>query len=100
MMEKRKVYVMGAKEVNFTNNDGEIIKGLNVHYFEHDKPASEIGHVPAKAFLRDDKGDDVLKNGVGIYEVLIGVDLSGNRPRVTVEGFKFISKALMTVKTA
>lgn len=98
MVEKRTVYVMGTKEVNFTNNDtGEIVKGTNVWYFDPSHPEGNHGHVPSKTFIRD-SNSDVNKHGTGLYELEVEISLGGSRPQLRIKDLKFVKKALIQIK--
>lgn len=98
MLEKRTVYVLGTKEVNFTNQEtGEIVKGTNVWYFDPNNPEGNFGHVPSKTFIRD-VNSDVNKHGTGLYELEIELSLSGSRPTIRINDLKFVKKALLQIK--
>lgn len=100
MLEKRTVYVLGTKDVNFTNNEtGEIVKGTNVWYFDPENPEGQHGHVPSKTFIRDENAD-VNKHGTGLYELEVEISLSGSRPSIRIKDLKFVKKALLNIKEA
>lgn len=99
MIEKRKVYVIGAKKVGpFTNREtGEIIEGTQVFYFDDKNPAGDFGHTPTKKFLKPEESHQV-KNGTGYYNMLLEIDINGSRPRINVTGFEFLQKADLVIK--
>lgn len=97
-MEKRQVYVMGISEVDFTNSGtGEIVKGTSVYYFDHTEKTRE-GYIPSKKFLRDGEDEIIKKHGIGLYNMIITIDLTARGPRLTVKGFEFIKPAELVVK--
>lgn len=98
MIVKRKVYVLGTKNVNFVDNEtGEKIEGINVWYFDPENPEGFHGHIPMKTFIRN-KESDVFKHGTGIYNLEFEVELSGSKPRLKLLDLKFEKKALLLIK--
>lgn len=98
MIVKRKVYVLGTKQVNFVNNEtGERIEGLNVWYFDPENPEGTHGHVPIKTFVRN-LTSDLYRHGTGIYTLEFEVQFSGSKPTLKIKDFKFEKKAMLLLK--
>lgn len=98
MIAKKKVYVMGVKQVDFVNQEtGEKVEGLTVWYFDPDHPEGTMGHLPSKIFIRD-KASDVYKHGTGIYSLEFDIEFSGSRPKLNILDLKFEKKALLLIK--
>lgn len=90
-MEK-KVVVIGASEYKFSNREtGELIEGTKVHYLDPDGDTEKgVGYFPTSAnmpygYLRE------LKEVPGIYNLDIGVSLSGKKPVMKVLGFNLVA---------
>lgn len=98
MLEKRNVYIHAIKKIGpFSNKEtGEIIEGYNVFYHDvepvHDE--QNRGYLSSKKFfpISEDQGKKIFETGPGLYNVLLKLDFSSNRPRINVEGFEFIRK--------
>lgn len=98
MFVNKKVYVLGTRQINFVDNEtGEKIEGLNVWYFDPERPEGTHGHLPQKVFIRN-KQSDVYKHGTGIYNLEFEVDFTGSRPRLKLTDLKFEKKALLLIK--
>lgn len=94
-MEKREVFLQGLKKVGpFVNEEtGEKIEGYNAFYVDLEPANKEnYGYLPAKKFLTVPEGENLKSTGLGIYNLLLKLDLSNNRPRISVEGFEFLRK--------
>lgn len=103
-MEKKRVFVQGFKKVGpFTNREnGEIIEGVNVYFFEEEQSVEENtgGYVPSKAWLTPQDADVVMKNGAGFYFLLVSLEISGNKPKLKINGFELIKKHELNLKSA
>lgn len=100
MVDKRKVLVTGIKKVGpFTNREtGEIIEGYNVFYYD-DKANNndgEVGILTSKKWLKPE--DSHMISGIGYYNMLLEIDISGARPRLNITGFEFLKSAQLVVK--
>ena len=97
-LEKRQVYLQGLRKVGpFTNRDtGEVVEGYNAFYFDP-KEKSDVGYTPNKKFLQVNEACENLKNGEGIYNLLLEIDISSARPRLLVKGFEFLESKPLKV---
>lgn len=92
MEEKREVFVLGYRDVDFVNEEtGEKVQGTHVYYIDHNVKYPN-GYEPARVFLRENY-IDVRNNGTGIYDIHLSLELKGNRPNLRVSGFTFKEKA-------
>lgn len=97
MIAKKKVFVMGTKEVNFVNQEtGEKVEGLTVWYFDPESTEGSAGYLPSKVFIRD-KASDVYKYGTGVYSIEFEIQLSGSRPKLNIVDLKFEKEASLVI---
>lgn len=96
MLEKREVFLQSIKKVGpFTNREtGEIIEGFNAHYIDlsQNNDTESKGYIPSKKFLKVEEGQKLFNSGIGLYNLVLSLDLTSNRPRINVNGFEFIKK--------
>lgn len=98
MIAKKKVFVLGTKQVDFVNQEtGEKVEGMTVWYIDPDKREGTHGYLPSKIFIRD-KLSDVYKHGIGYYNLEFDVEFSGSRPRLNILDLKFEKKAMLLIK--
>lgn len=93
MLEKL-VFVQGGKRVNFQNDDGENINGMNIHYYEEGsflKDDTGFGLIPSKQWIKPEDFTD-FTSGSGYYNMKLDIDMNGARPKIVVKGFDFVGK--------
>lgn len=99
-MEKQEVFVLGFNEVDFTNREtGELVKGTSVYYVDPSANNVRTGLIPAKTFLQPGEETDVVQNGPGFYNLLIEIQLQGNRPKIRVKGFEIVEPKQLDFKS-
>lgn len=88
----KKVVVIGVSQYKFRNEEtGELIEGTKVHYLDPDGDQEKgKGYFPTSANMTFDYYNE-LKEVPGIYNLDIGVSLSGRKPVMKVHGFNFLA---------
>lgn len=99
-MEKKQILVLGAKRWKFTDEDtGKVLEGITVHLVDLDQEndSDGVGFIPTKINYRNYSDFETFKNGPGIYEASISLDLTSRQPRIQWNGFKFVKPFQMKV---
>lgn len=96
-MDRIPVVVTGARPYKFTNDDGEQIEGLSVHYFTLEPPTGRdqhVGYLPQKVSLPYDEWDKTYKNMKlpAKCSADFTINLNNARNPFKITGFEFLKQ--------